>query len=39
MKNLNAESICDNCVKIDINEELSLDETSIKILGPHWDLN
>jgi hypothetical protein len=34
MKNLNAESICDDCVKIDINEEVSLEGSSIKILGP-----
>ncbi len=34
LKDLKAEAISDNCIKITIDEDLSLDNSTIRVLGP-----
>ena len=38
LKDLRAEATCENCIKINIDEDLSLVESNIKILGPERTL-
>jgi hypothetical protein len=38
LQDLEAKAVSDNCIKITINEDLSLDTATIKILGPNRNL-